>query len=113
MRRISAERGFPTPSGVTYNMETAPGGALFVGNPEQVAEKIVRMHGYMKHDRQVFQMDLSSVPQKVVLESIELLGTEVLPLIQKELGQRPLDSQNRARTPFGVQPLEGLLPIKV
>lgn len=86
MRRISGERGFPTPSGVTYNMETAPGGALFVGNPEQVAEKIVRMHGHMRHDRQIFQLDLSSVPQRTVLEAIELLGTEVLPLVQRELG---------------------------
>jgi probable LLM family oxidoreductase len=86
MRRISAERGFPTPSGVTYNMETAPGGALFVGNPEQVAEKIVRMHGHMQHDRQIFQLDLSSVPQRTVLVAIELLGTEVLPLVRRELG---------------------------
>lgn len=86
MRRIAAERGFPAPSGVTYNMETAPAGALFVGNPEQVAHKIIRMHGYMQHDRQIFQLDLSSVPQRTVLEAIELLGTEVLPLVQRELG---------------------------
>lgn len=86
MRRLSAERGFPTPSGVTYNMETAPGGALFVGNPEQVAEKIIRMHGHMQHDRQIFQLDFSSVPQRLVLESIELLGAEVLPLVKQELG---------------------------
>ena len=86
MRRISAERGFPTPSGVTYNMESAPGGALCVGNPEQVAEKFVRMHRHMRHDRQVFQLDLSPVPQQTVLEAIELLGTEMLPLVQRELG---------------------------
>ena len=86
MRRLSAERGFPTPSGVTYNMESAPGGALFVGNPEQVAEKIIRMHGHLQHDRQIFQFDFSSVPQKLVLESIELLGSEVLPLVRQELG---------------------------
>ncbi|GEM_PF-1780880 len=52
MRRLSAERGFPTPSEVTYNMESAPGGALFVGSPEQVAEKTIRMHGHLQqHDR--------------------------------------------------------------
>jgi probable LLM family oxidoreductase len=85
MRRISAERGFPTPSGVSYNMESAPGGALFVGNPEQVAEKILRMHGHLQHDRQIFQLDLSSVPQRTILEAIELLGTEVLPRVQMEL----------------------------
>ena len=57
-----------------------------MGNPEQVAEKIVRMHGHLAHDRQIFQLDLSSVPQETVLEAIELLGTEVLPLVQSELG---------------------------
>lgn len=86
MRRLSGERGFPMPSAVTYNMESAPGGALFVGNPEQVAHKIIRMHGHLQHDRQIFQLDFSSVPQNLVLESIELLGTQVLPLVQQELG---------------------------
>ncbi len=86
MKRIASERGFPMPSEVTYRAQTAPAGALFVGTPEQVAEKIVRMHGHMKHDRQIFQLDFSSVPQKLVLESIELLGTEVLPLVSRELG---------------------------
>ncbi|MCU1518392.1 MAG: luciferase [Pseudarthrobacter sp.] len=101
MRRISAERGFATPSGVTYNMETAPGGALFVGNPEEVAEKIIRMHGHMRHDRQIFQLDLSSVPQAAVLEAIELLGTEVLPLVQRELGSA---GDVDARTPGQAAP---------
>jgi hypothetical protein len=31
-------------------------------------------------------LDFSSVPQRHVLEAIELLGTEVLPLVNKELG---------------------------
>ncbi|HEV7167231.1 MAG TPA: LLM class flavin-dependent oxidoreductase, partial [Micrococcaceae bacterium] len=43
MTRIASERGFPKPSEVTYRAQTAPAGALFVGTPEQVAEKIVRM----------------------------------------------------------------------
>jgi probable LLM family oxidoreductase len=85
MTRISAERGFPTPSGVTYNMQAARAGALFVGNPEQVAQKIVLTHEQMRHDRHIFQFDFSSVPQAQVLESIELLGTEVMPLVRREL----------------------------
>ncbi len=56
-----------------------------MGTPEQVAEKIVRMHGHMKHDRQIFQLDFSSVPQKLVRESIELLGTEVLPRVNSAI----------------------------
>lgn len=85
MNRISAERGFPKPSGVTYNMQTARTGALYVGTPEEVAEKILLTHEAMGHDRHILQLDFSSVPQAAVLESIELLGTEVLPLVQKAL----------------------------
>jgi probable LLM family oxidoreductase len=86
MTRISAERGFPRPSGVTYNMQAARTGALYVGTPEQVAEKIVLTHAAMGHDRHILQLDFSSVPQARVLESIELLGTEVMPLVNDALG---------------------------
>jgi alkanesulfonate monooxygenase SsuD/methylene tetrahydromethanopterin reductase-like flavin-dependent oxidoreductase (luciferase family) len=66
-------------------MQAARSGGIYVGNPEEVAEKLVLTHQHMQHDRHILQMDLSSVPQKTVLESIELLGTEVLPLVQREL----------------------------
>lgn len=86
MTRIADERGFHRPSKVSYDAQVAPAGGLFVGNPEEVAEKIVRMHRHLGHDRQIFQLDFSSVPQKLVLEAIELLGTEVQPLVRQELG---------------------------
>ncbi|MBT1004161.1 LLM class flavin-dependent oxidoreductase [Paenarthrobacter sp. DKR-5] len=89
MTRIAEERGFHKPGKVSYDAQVAPAGGLFVGNAEQVAEKVVRMHAALGHDRQIFQLDFSSVPQQLVLEAIELLGTEVLPLVQQELGQQP------------------------
>ncbi|GAA2177544.1 LLM class flavin-dependent oxidoreductase [Arthrobacter parietis] len=91
MTRISAERGFPKPSGVTYNMQAARTGALYVGTPEEVAEKIVLTHAAMGHDRHILQLDFSSVPQAQVLESIELLGTQVLPLVNEALGVHQLE----------------------
>lgn len=87
MRRISSERGFPMPNRISYESQAARGGAYFVGQPEQVAERIVALHGVLDHDRQAFQMDLSGVPQAESLRSIELLGTEVAPLVREALGQ--------------------------
>ncbi|HET7414222.1 MAG TPA: LLM class flavin-dependent oxidoreductase, partial [Arthrobacter sp.] len=87
MSRISAERGFPAPDRQSYDMQASARGALFVGNAEQITEKILRLHEFMDHDRQIFQLDFSSIPQQQVLESIELLGTEILPAVNKELGQ--------------------------
>ncbi|KQT01129.1 LLM class flavin-dependent oxidoreductase [Cellulomonas sp. Leaf395] len=86
MRRISSERGFPMPNRISYEAQAARGGAYFVGEPEQIAERIVALHGVLHHDRQAFQMDLSGVPQKESLRSIELLGTQVAPLVRAALG---------------------------
>ena len=43
------------------------------------------LHAALGHDRQGFQMDLSSVPQDQSLRTIELLGTEVAPLVHEAL----------------------------
>ncbi len=86
MRRIARERRFPAPDRASYEAQAAPGGAYFIGPPEQVAERIVDLHAVLGHDRQGFQMDLSSVPQADCLRAIELLGTAVAPLVRAELG---------------------------
>ncbi len=85
MDGLARERGFPQPNRISYNMAIAPNGGIYAGTPEQVAEKILRTREHMGHDRHILQMDLASVPQKDVLKSIELLGTEVKPLIDAEL----------------------------
>jgi probable LLM family oxidoreductase len=86
MRRISRERRFPMPDRASYDAQAAPGGAYFIGSPDQVAERIVDLHRVLAHDRQGFQMDLSSVPQADSLRAIELLGTQVAPLVRATLG---------------------------
>lgn len=88
MDGISRERGFSAPNRISFDMQTAPKGAIYAGTPEQVAEKILLTREHMGHDRHILQMDLASVPQKDVLKSIELLGTEVKPLIDAELGSK-------------------------
>lgn len=85
MCRIARERGFATPDRVSYEAQAAPGGAYFIGGPEQVAQRIIDLYGYLRHDRQGFQMDLSSVSQADSLKAIELLGTRVAPLVRDAL----------------------------
>ena len=46
---------------------------------------MVDLHKDLGHDRQGFQMDLSSVPQADSLKAIELLGTRVAPLVREAL----------------------------
>ena len=86
MRRIARERRFQVPDRASYEAQAAPGGAYFIGAPEHVAERIMELYRVLRHDRQGFQMDLSSVPQADSLRAIELLGTKVAPLVRAELG---------------------------
>jgi hypothetical protein len=51
-----------------------------------VAEKIVFQHGVFGHQRYLMQLSVGTMPHRSVLRAIELLGTEVAPLVRKELG---------------------------
>lgn len=64
----------------------APEGALFFGNPETVADKIIRLHQLMRIER--FEMHIAHVDHALTMRSIELFGAEVAPLVRHELGAR-------------------------
>ncbi|KQW05028.1 luciferase [Leifsonia sp. Root4] len=82
---IGSQRGFAAPSRLSYDRDTAAGGALFVGSPEEIAERIVTLHGSLGHMRHFLQMDFGDMPQQQLLRSIELLGTAVKPLVDAAL----------------------------
>jgi alkanesulfonate monooxygenase SsuD/methylene tetrahydromethanopterin reductase-like flavin-dependent oxidoreductase (luciferase family) len=63
-----------------------PEGALFFGNPETVADKIIRLHELMRIDR--FELHLAHVDHALIMRSIELFGGEVAPLVRQELAAR-------------------------
>ena len=86
MGAIGRERG--RPSGFTreqFEASRAPDGALLVGTAEEVAEKIVRQHAIFGHRRFLAQLSVGTVPHHHVMRAIELLGTEVAPMVRKEL----------------------------
>jgi probable LLM family oxidoreductase len=86
MSAIGRERGWTGGfSRAEFDAATRPDGALLVGNPEQVAEKIVWQHGIFNHDRFLAQVSVGNVPHHLVMRAIELLGTEVAPMVRKEL----------------------------
>lgn len=62
-------------------------GMVFVGSPNEIAERILHLHSLLRHDRQILQLDVGGMPQRDVLRGIELLGTEVLPRIRHELAE--------------------------
>lgn len=66
----------------------SPGGMVFAGDPTEIAERIIDLHKHLGHRRQFLQMDIGGMPHRQVLNSIELLGSEVAPLVRAELNGR-------------------------
>lgn len=61
---------------------------LTVGSPQQVIDRYAAMRDHFgDYQRQLFLMDHAGLPLKIVLEQIDLLGGEVVPVLRKELAQ--------------------------
>jgi alkanesulfonate monooxygenase SsuD/methylene tetrahydromethanopterin reductase-like flavin-dependent oxidoreductase (luciferase family) len=82
-----AEIGRSGSAPVAREVNYEPGGMVFVGGPNEVADRILSLHDLLGHSRQIMQMDVGELPHATFLKAIELLGTEVLPQIRKELVQ--------------------------
>ncbi|NGO12755.1 LLM class flavin-dependent oxidoreductase [Streptomyces sp. HC44] len=66
-------------------MEQTP---LTVGTPEQVIEKTLSFREYAgDYQRQLFMVDGGGVPLKAVLEQLDMLGEEVVPVLRKEFAK--------------------------
>jgi probable LLM family oxidoreductase len=88
MSRIGRERGWPPMSRPQYEGLRSPRGALAVGSPEEVAEKILFEHELFGHQRYVGQMSVGAVAHADVLRSMELFGTQVAPVVREEIARR-------------------------
>jgi probable LLM family oxidoreductase len=88
MNRIGRERGWPPSGKPQYDALRGPRGALAVGSPEQVAEKILFEHELFGNERYLGQMSLGAVAHRDVLRSMELFGTEVAPVVRAEVARR-------------------------
>jgi len=77
---IGRERGWPPVTRAHFDPLIGPHGALLVGNPEEVARKILQ-HGDALGGiaRISFQMDVAALPHAKLMQSIELLGSRVAP----------------------------------
>lgn len=79
--RIGKERGFPPVSRERFDAQNGPTGALLVGNPEEVAAKILRHSEALGGiSRFTFQMD-AGLSHEQLLSAIELIGKKVSPLV--------------------------------
>ena len=88
--QIGKERGWPPMTRDHFNAQLGPTGALLVGDPETVAEKILQINEVLGGiSRLTFQMSVAALPRAKMLRAIELLGTEVAPMVRTSLASSP------------------------
>ncbi|MFD2331850.1 LLM class flavin-dependent oxidoreductase [Cohnella sp. GCM10020058] len=90
---VNRQRGMTlTMSRSDFERMAAPETALFVGSPEQVAEKILRQYELFGHRRFLAQLDIGGQPFHRVAEGIELLATKIAPAVRRATsrGQKAL-----------------------
>ena len=84
--RIGKERGWGGVNRAQFDAMISRTGAFLVGNPEEVAEKLIRHSEALGGiSRFTFQMDIGLLPREKYLNSIELIGSKLIPLIRKKL----------------------------
>jgi alkanesulfonate monooxygenase SsuD/methylene tetrahydromethanopterin reductase-like flavin-dependent oxidoreductase (luciferase family) len=87
MDQLGRERGWPPYTRATFDSMCSPRGALYVGDPEYVAEKIVLLRKNLGVTRFFLHVDISTIPHREILRTIGLLGTKVAPIVRKELAR--------------------------
>lgn len=85
---VAKDRRFPPVTRSGFDLQAAPSGAFLIGSPEEVAAKIKRhsdaLGGLV---RVTFQMDTASLPHEKLMRAIELIGTQVMPLVKQKITQ--------------------------
>jgi probable LLM family oxidoreductase len=87
MNEVGKERGWGVMRREHFEAQRGPNGALLVGNPEEVAAKIVRHSEALGGlSRVTFQMNAASLPHEKMLSAIDLIGSRVIPALATAAG---------------------------
>ncbi|WP_292010043.1 LLM class flavin-dependent oxidoreductase [Chryseobacterium sp.] len=82
MDRIGATRGWSPYTRMQYDGGKSKDGALFIGSPEEVADKIAYMKEIFGITRFIGHMDVGDPSHDIMMKSIELFGDKVLPIVK-------------------------------
>lgn len=88
MDQLGRERGWPPMTRARFEHARSLRGADFVGSPQEVVEKILYQYEIFGHQRFLLQLTVGSLPHDRVLRAIELFGTQVAPVVRREIARR-------------------------
>lgn len=86
MDRIGKERGWSSYTEMQFKGGMTPDGALFMGDAEQVAEKMIDNIKLFGLTRFIAHLDVGGPSHRDMMKAIELYGSRVIPIVRKELG---------------------------
>ena len=83
---IGKERGWPKMTRGHFDAQLSPQGALIIGDPDEVIQKIIRHSKSLGGiSRITFMMNPASLPHEKLMRSTELIGTHVAPALREAL----------------------------
>lgn len=88
MNKIGRERGWSPASRQQLEAGRTLRGADFVGSPNEIIEKILFQHELFGHQRLLLQLGVGTIAHAKVMRAIELLGTQVAPIVRQEIARR-------------------------
>src|SRR6185436_19112785 len=81
---VGKERGWPPVTRAGFDAQRGPHGALLIGSPEEVVEKIIRHSDALGGISRIsFQMNVASLPHAKLMQAIEAIGTRVAPALRQ------------------------------
>jgi len=83
MSNIGKERGWPPTTRAQFEAGRSKQGALLVGSPQQVIDKILFEKELFGLDRFLLHVSVGTMPHNQIMHSIELFGSQVAPVIRK------------------------------
>ena len=91
MNKIGRERGWAPATRQQLEALRTLRGADFVGSPAEIIEKILFQHEIFGHQRLLLQLGVGTIEHAKVMHAIELLGTQVAPVVREEIARRNLE----------------------
>jgi probable LLM family oxidoreductase len=85
MSRIGRERGWPPLTRGRFEADRSRRGAVLVGSPQEVIDKILAEYELFRNQRFLIQFSIGPMPHAKIMRSIELFGTQVAPVVRKSV----------------------------
>jgi probable LLM family oxidoreductase len=85
---VAETRGFAIPTRESFMYEVGPRGALYVGSPETVAQKIAANLTALGATRFDLKYGMGGLSHEALVRNIELYGTQVVPRVRDLLAER-------------------------